>query len=106
MTLTQKKSSWGAVGVVGVEGSDETKSELARRIFLLRRKRIDRCCGSGLPEPVRRRVGWLETVVEVDTVLLTELCDPDELTDIMDDTEEMDRRWLAGKGVVRWAVSD
>jgi hypothetical protein len=35
-----------------------------------------------------------------------ELKELTELTDIIDETEEIERRWLAGKGVVKWAVSD
>lgn len=34
------------------------------------------------------------------------LLDPVEAMDNMDETEEMERRWFVGKGVVKWAVSD
>jgi len=62
---------------------------------------MDRWLGSDRPEPMRLTVLGL---VGVEGGL--EVYELVELTDIIEEMDEIESRWFAGKGVVKWAVSD
>lgn len=85
------------MGVVGVPGIEE--ADPPRLIFLFKRNRMDRWCGSDFPDPERRtEVGLAGVEFELKEFV--------ELTDIIEEIEEIERRWFGGRGVVKCDVSD